>query len=283
MKNIHMITGMPRAGSTLLCRILSQNPVAFASDTSGVFNTLMAATHVMSAADEYKSDLINNRDIAMARHRNVQRGIVQNSYDHIQKVIFDKSRSWGAQASLVQRILPESKLIVMVRDIKAVVASVEKNHLETIEIDPDAMGSPTLKDRIEAQLAPGAIIGGTIGFVLDMVHRSVGNTIILKYEDLAQHPEKTMNWLYGRLNMEPFEHDFENVECSATDQDGLYWYKFSHSGGKTVEFYDNVDKYLPQLMQADIDDGYREFNSVFGYGEAGDSDGNVTSIHRAEA
>ena len=40
MKNFHMIAGLPRAGSTLLCQILNSNPNFHVTPTSGVLDML---------------------------------------------------------------------------------------------------------------------------------------------------------------------------------------------------------------------------------------------------
>jgi sulfotransferase len=276
MKNLHMVTGLPRAGSTLLCNILNQNPAAFASDTSGVFGVMMEMSHAIGRSEEFKSDLINDKDTTMERILTMQRGVVQNSYQHETGIVFDKARGWAAQAKLVAKLFPTSKLIVLVRDVKAVLASIEKNHLDTIELMPDAGLSPRLIDRIQLQTSDAGIVGSAVNAVMDTTHRMAENTIILKYEEFVANPEKKMAWLYGRLGMDPFEHDFDNVECTATDQDGLYWYKFPHQGFGKVEAREEIDQYLQPRLQKLIDEEFKIFNETFGYNT--ESERSVVSI-----
>ena len=54
---LHVITGLPRSGSTLLCNILNQNPKFNATSTSTVVSMLHSLFASVSGSIEIKSDL----------------------------------------------------------------------------------------------------------------------------------------------------------------------------------------------------------------------------------
>jgi len=267
MKEFHVITGMLRSGSTLLCNLLNQNERNFASSTSGLCNVLAAATSALSISDEVRSELIVSKEGALEKVRRVQRGIIESWYEDLPEgtIIFDKSRGWSAHALLLNRILPEAKLIVMVRDIKGVVASIEKQHRKTAELEPNMAEAHTFTQRMGLQLAEGGIIGSAINAIMDLAFRNPDNVIFVKYELLVRDPKATMQWLYKEMGKSQFIHDFENVQNTAKDVDGLYWHKFPHEGmGKVIPLND-VDRYIPDFIQDEIDTKFPSYNSKFSY------------------
>ncbi len=104
---MHVITGLPRSGSTLLCNILNQNPRFFAGSTSPLPTLLANIISTWSTQIEITSDLLHDREAAQARMLRAMREFCNAWYsDKVNEtpVIFDKSRHW------MHYTLPENRM-----------------------------------------------------------------------------------------------------------------------------------------------------------------------------
>ncbi len=148
MEQLHVITGTPRSGSTLLCNVLNQNPRFHASSTSIMSRVLDAIQRVFSTAEEIKGDLARDRLMTEMRSLKVLVSAAMAFYDHINEpIIFDKSRGWSSNLLLLRTIAPNSKVIVTVRHPLNIWASVEKQHRSTALWDASQPNFKSLKKR----------------------------------------------------------------------------------------------------------------------------------------
>ena len=269
MRKFHVITGMLRAGSTLFCNILNQDDGVHASSTSALCQTVVSATTAMSTSDEVRSDLIRNKEETLEKIRRVQVGIIENWYGDLPEdtTVYDKSRGWAHHVLLLNRIMPESKIIVLVRDIKDVVTSIEKQHRASAELHPDIGAAHSLIERMNLQLGDTGIIGTAANAIMDIAYRNPENVIFVKYELMVRDPKTFMRWFYNKMDLEHHIHNFEDVQNVATDQDGLYWYKFPHTGMGKVLRINETEKYLPDFIQNDINTTFKAYNQKFDYME----------------
>ena len=87
MTDIHMIAGLPRSGSTLLCNILNQNPRFHATSTSGILEIVLAIRNQWDNVVALKAS--KNK----AGKNAVIKGILNNYFSTIDRpVVFDNSR-----------------------------------------------------------------------------------------------------------------------------------------------------------------------------------------------
>src|ERR1700761_8527248 len=96
VNDLHLISGLPRSGSTLLCALLRQNPRFTASMTSPVATLCTALHHTM--CDGEFSVFFNN-----AKRARMLRGAFDNYYtdDDTQRVVFDTNRAWTSRLPLL--------------------------------------------------------------------------------------------------------------------------------------------------------------------------------------
>jgi sulfotransferase len=118
---IHFISGLPRAGSTLLTALLRQNQRFAAGMTSpvgAIFNAMMTAT---SARNE-GAVLIDDD------HR--QR-LLRAAFDacyadtHPDRLVFDTNRQWATKLPALVQLFPAAKVICCVRNPAWVIDSIE--------------------------------------------------------------------------------------------------------------------------------------------------------------
>lgn len=237
-RQYHFICGLPRAGSTLFCNILNQNPAFFASSTSEVSAGVMGLQQLWSTSFETKGKLIHDKEAAQTDMANAVRGFVDGYYKRVdRKVIFDKSRGWTPLAWPIHKnYFPGSKIFVMVRDPRDVLASIEKHHLDDFPAVSDSpLGEDTLLARARRYFDHKGMVGGPIRHVEDTIRRKTPNIVLVKFEDLVKNPEEEMRVIYAKLRMDYFAHDFDKVEAQSTEVDGLYMYKFPHEGKGKVQ------------------------------------------------
>ena len=132
MEKLFFQSSMPRSGSTLLQNIFAQNPDMYATPTSGVLELVFAARGNYTNSPEFlaqDSELMKKGFLEFC-----QKGMI-GYYEGItdRKYVVDKSRGWGIHYDFLNTIFPEPKVVCMVRNLKDVFASMEKNYRKNPE------------------------------------------------------------------------------------------------------------------------------------------------------
>lgn len=269
MRAMHVITGLPRSGSTLLANVLNQNPLFWATSTSPLPYMINGVANIASNAIEYKSMLDDNREEAEARLVDSVRAFVATWHNKPGKeVVFDKSRTWASNALVLNQLYPDAKLIVMVRDLRAVFASVEKQHRRSpILDDSGSIQAKAIFDRADKMFSPEGLIGMPIIGVEDLIRRNPKSVIWVQYESFARNPKMVMERIYAELGEEGFIHDFENVQNTAEDPDGFYLWKYPHTGSGKVsnDLIDEWKQFVSEDLAATIMQRFAFYNNSFGY------------------
>jgi len=267
---MNVITGLPRSGSTLLCNILNQNPRFHASSTSILPQLVGVLIKNWSDAPETRGALTRDESGTRGRLARSLKGLCEGWYhDQLEegKIIFDKARAWSYHLMALQRIFPESKVLVTVRDLREVFASVEKQHRKEPLLDLGGNAQEkTIWGRAEQMFRPDGLIGGPVEGVMDMSRRQL-DTLIIKYERLVEQPKAVMKSVYEYLGEDAHEHDFENVESTAEDLDSLYLNKYPHNGSGKVEpaALDSWQGLFTPDLANQIMERFPSYNRVFGY------------------
>ncbi len=264
-RKFHAIGGLPRAGTTLLCNTLAQNPRFCASSTNLIAQTIAAASTFMSSQDEMRSALAHDKEAAELQLTAALRGMVEGWYSETpEPVVFDKSRAWNHNALLLKQLYPEAKLVIVVRDLRSVFASIEKQHRKNPAL---SMGDKTIVQKATGMFArPTGMIGGPIAGIEDILRRNPGNVVLIKYEGFVANPEVVLRNLYNDIGEEWFDHDFDHVESVATELDALWLNKFPHEGsGKIEPREDPWSNWIAPDIAQDIMREFSAFNGAFGY------------------
>src|SRR5215469_14147188 len=113
VSHIHLISGLPRSGSTLLCALLRQNPRFVASMSSPVASLVGALMPKMSSASEFAVFFDD------ARRRTILRAVFDGYYAELPPghVVFDTNRTWTGRIAMLADLFPEARIICCVREI----------------------------------------------------------------------------------------------------------------------------------------------------------------------
>src|SRR5699024_7863182 len=121
MKQLHFISGLPRAGSTLLAAVLRQNPrchAGMSGPLAGLFSTLLSH---MSQSNEYAVFIDDDQ------RRRMLRGLFENYYaDHDAELVFDTNRAWCAHLPALAHLFGDAKIIACVRQLPWIIDSIER-------------------------------------------------------------------------------------------------------------------------------------------------------------
>lgn len=223
MKTHFFISGLPRAGSTLLCNILAQNPRFFVSPaTSGCHDVLFGIRNQWDRLIEHQAEGVNYDQL-----RGVMRAAL-NAYHVTDKpVVIDKGRGWLSLIEMLEFIKGEpAKIIVPVRDIAEILASFEQlwrkstGQSQWAFEQSDYFKAQTVEGRCDIWANHSQPVGLAYNRVKDALSRGYGHSLLfVEFDDLTQFPGKTMDRIYAFLGEAPFAHNFQHVEQVTREDD----------------------------------------------------------------
>lgn len=207
---IHFISGLPRAGASLISDILTQNPEVHANGYSSLSQVIKFAVQAWDSAHVGKPT--NTTDKI-----NTLSAMIKGYYAHNTKpVIFDNSLQWVSMISVLETILQtEVKILICVRNPAEILSSFEKirkqNPLLKLDVD-NALKDNSIASRAYFYSGPEGILGIT--------HRNIQDAIIMGYLDrflfvdynrFCSSPKSQTKRIYDFFKLNYFEHDFENI------------------------------------------------------------------------
>jgi sulfotransferase len=220
-------SSLPRAGSTLFQNIIAQNPDFYATPTSGALELVFGARISFSSSPEFKAqDTEQMRKAFLA----FGRGGLESYYRSLtdKPFVMDKSRGWGVHYDLLSLIFDEEpKIICMVRDLRQILASMEKKFRQNPEQYRASENHQNNTGNTTIKRALSALQGPPIGLALDRlaeIRQRAWNEkmLFIRYEDLTAQPKLTMEKAYAYLGLKYFEHDFEHVAQITQEDDQIH-------------------------------------------------------------
>jgi len=273
MDKIFFQSSLPRAGSTLLQNILGQNPDFYVTPTSGVLELLYGARSNFSSSSEFKAQDQSTmesgfKSFCRSGLEGFYRGIPEASS---KKYIVDKSRGWGIHYGFLNEFYPNPKIICMVRDLRAIFSSMEKNfrksQLNGNDIVNHAnMTGTTTEKRVDIW-AQGQPVGLAIERIHEMIRQGISNNILfVKFEDLTIDPKSQLDRIYDYLEVDRFNHDFSNIEQITVEDDQVYGIYGDHTIKKEVKpVNEDWNTILGPFASQRIKENYSWFYKQFGY------------------
>jgi sulfotransferase len=226
-------SSLPRSGSTLLQNILAQNPRFYCSPTSGMFDLLYGARELYS-----NLHLIKAQDPATMKRAFLGfcRGGLRGYYEGVtdRPVVVDKSRGWLHQYEWIEMFHPNPKILVCIRDLRAILSSMEKlfrknRHIKDPEDHPVRSNMTTVRNRVGHWLN-NPPVGPALLRLIDAIERGVDKRLhFIKFEELTARPEPTMKRVYEYLEEPYFAHDFEHVEQATVEDDAQHGFYGDHT------------------------------------------------------
>ncbi|MFM0047279.1 sulfotransferase family protein [Paraburkholderia sediminicola] len=245
---LHLISGLPRSGSTLLCALLRQNPRFTAAMTSPVAS-LCGALHKKMCGGEFSVFFDDRRRATMLR------GVFDAYYADIEpgRVVFDTNRSWTGRAALLGELYPQSRIVCCVREVGWVIDSIErmlaKNPLQLSRVFNFQPGTSVYSRAETLMNSENGLIGLSWTTLREAWFGSEADRlIIVPYEHLVHQPERTLRRLYEELGEPWYAHDLDNAVYDEPDYDTLLGMPGLHKVRPKVEYQERKPCIGPDLF-----------------------------------
>tara|TARA_S200002703_G_scaffold153444_2_gene155045 strand:+ start:3760 stop:4599 length:840 start_codon:yes stop_codon:yes gene_type:complete len=263
-------SSLPRAGSTLLQNLIGQNPLFHVTPTSGMIDMMLGARIGYNGNHESKAgDLKQWKEGFYAFCREGFKGYTSALTD--KPYILDKNRAWGSYYPLLSEIIPNPKIIFMVRDLRAVFASMEKKFRANPDVDGGEINNITLQGITTHQRVEQWAVGHPVGYAVNKLNqsfldKSAQNFFFIRYEDLCNNPEPVIKGVYKFLELDYFEHNFQNIPQITVEDDTVHGIYGDHTIRNTLGMLpDDSKEILGDFTYKWIYDNFRWFFDVFKY------------------
>jgi len=270
VEKIFFNSSMPRAGSTLLQNLMGQNPDFYVTPTSGLLELIFAARGNYTNSPEFKAqdkDLMKKAFLNFCREG--MNGYVNSITD--KKYFIDKSRGWGIHRDFLSYIISNPKIICMVRDLRDIVSSMEKLYRKNQEIHNNIINHSEMKGTTTSKRVDIWLNTQPIGLALDRMNDifKMGiNTKIhfIRFENLLNRPDETMNKIYDYLEIPQYKHDFNYIEQLTVEDDEVYGIYGDHKiETKLATLKHNYEEILGKSLSDKIRNNYAWYFGNFGY------------------
>lgn len=263
-------SSLPRAGSTLLQNLIGQNPQFHVTPTSGMIDLILGVRLGYNQNKEAKAgdqEMWKSGFYAFCREglKGYAANLTQKPY------ILDKNRNWAASYPLLTNIVPNPKILFMVRDLRAIFASMEKKFranpdVETGDTNNITLTGLTTQQRVEkwAQTHP-------IGHALPKLYQSIldktaKNFLFIRYEQLCTTPDSQMKSIYEYFELPYFQHTYDYIPQITVEDDNIHGIYGDHTIRNTLGMLpDDSREILGDFTYGWIYENFRWYFDIFGY------------------
>lgn len=233
MKMIHFCGGMPRAGSTVLMNILQQHPNIFTTGTCALSDLIQHHVLVKSRfREQFQAMSVEQADKAL--HGFVMSG-VQGWFGALtnKPIVVSKNRNWSG----VFHMFKDSKYIVMIRDLRDIIESVEKLNSKTLALHTVDTQSHSIvygmseSEKLHYYLKGNNAISGALHTevprMMEWFKKDPSRVMFIRYEDLTKDPVYILNKINSFLGLPTelwYTYNLDNIQQSELyEHDNAYF------------------------------------------------------------
>ena len=252
------VTGLPRAGSTLLCQMLAQHQEMHCEGLSSPLCNLVLGLRRMVSDDQFfLSQLDHSFETSYAHLASAMQGFLRGwNRDCTKKAVVDKNRAWLHCVELLLQIEPEAKLLVCLRELGQIYGSIEAQHQRTIFLDfIDHLADFDRFGRADQLFAKDKTIGApmiSLHAVPDLPKAVQEHLYFVRFEDLVERPAACMSHIYAWLGLSAFKINPEKLAVMGPrESDSHYRMKYLHAQSERVGKPKRHE--IPPRIQAQIE------------------------------
>ncbi len=250
------VSGLPRAGSTLVCQLLGQHPEIHSPGHSSPLTAILNdIRHRVSDNEFFLSQLDVDFDRTYGQLISAYRGFIDGWYSAAkQSVVVDKNRAWPTMVETLEVLHPNYMILVCVRDLAQILGSIEAQHDRTRLIDfPDHLDAHNPFVRVDRLFGRGGIIGqplSGIEYVRQIPDPAIQDKIIyVPFEYLMDNSVEAMREIYSKIGVPPHNIDFNNLSVSPHESDSYYRFKYRHRTHSSIKSPKHHD-IMPGIAQS---------------------------------
>jgi sulfotransferase len=252
------VTGLPRAGSTLLCQMLAQHPEIHCEGLSSPLCNLVLGLRRMVSDDQFfLSQLDHSFETSYGHLASAMQGFLRGwNHGCAKKAVVDKNRAWLHCVELLLQIEPQAKLLVCLRELGQIYGSIEAQHQRTIFLDfIDHLADFDRFGRADQLFAKDKTIGApmiSLHAVADLPKAVQDHLYFVRFEDLVAQPAACMSHIYAWLGLSAFKIDPDNLaSMGPPESDSHYRMKYLHTQSERVARPKRHE--IPLRIQAQIE------------------------------
>jgi len=266
-KRLLCVTGLPRAGSTLLCQLLGHHPEIYSvGHSSPLCQTLTGLRQHLSDSDFLRAQLDVDFPLVYQRLTNAFTGFVDGWFSETDKAwVVDKNRGWLHHIETLHHLDPNVRMLVCVRELGQIYGSIEAQHQKTILLDfPDHLANLSRYDRADKLFAAQGVVGGplrSIEALRDLDATLQQHLYYVVFEHLMQEPVTVMQGIYEWLGLPPNKFDPQALSVKPHESDSYYRFKYTHQTRSSIT--PPTPHTIPQRIQAQIQQQFPWFYQTF--------------------
>lgn len=261
------VTGLPRAGSTLLCQILAQHPDIHSPGNSSPLPQILAQLRQNISDNEFFLAQLDHEpeavhDRLVAAFRGFMDGWIGETEE---SVVVDKNRGWLDHLEMAGLLNPDCRMLVCVRDPGQILGSIEARHRDTMLIDfADHMAHASPYDRANRLFARDGIVGlplRSFQNAQDLPAETQQRIFCVVFERLMDDPKGTTREICDFLGVERFDMDPDNLPDLRPESDSHYRQKFSHATRRKLQPPRRHP--VPARIEAELKNSFAWFYNIF--------------------
>lgn len=266
---IFFVSGLPRSGSTLLMNLLAQNPAFHATPTNDLLELIVNVRNTWTNMISFKAQGINViKPRILSSMKGSIYGFFENEFEE-GKIIFDKSRGWLGNIELLEEVLGRPiKIIVTIRDVRAIVSSFEKLHrksqlTKTSPASDAFFDMQSINGRARQLLSVQSVVGLSITRFRDALDKGLADRlVIIPYHKLTTQTKDVMYQLHDSLGLQRFEYDPNNVLQKTKEDDSVHGMEL-HKIRQVVKYQEpDWDTILTPFVNDWISKEYEDINEI---------------------
>ena len=212
-KKYFFLSGLPRAGSTLLSSILGQNPNMHTEGNSALCQ-FMWDTWVSATGKSTEQLTANKKQYII---KDIISSLPDIYYSNTTKpFVLDKCRTWTVPANMKlikDYITPNPKIIVLIRPLEEVLSSFVRLYEKNNRTDYDVnnfllrLTDPIMRPYEGVKIANS---------------ENNGEFLFITYNDLIEKTELILKDIYNFFEIDQYQHNLNNIITKFPEDDTVY-------------------------------------------------------------
>ena len=249
MQQLHYCLGLPRTASTLIMNILNENPRIFTTGTCCMPYFVDACQQRSNEVSEFialDKDVLNRSYINFLRQG--MRGWFEAMTD--KPIVFSKSRIWSEWLPHTVAIDPNSKYLVILRDLRDIICSFDSLVWKYPQVPNQTTYQEPFEKRMEMYCTDTQSLLGrplqVLPHIMEVAQKNPNNFFLCKHEHFNEQPRETLQQMYQWLGEPNFEHNLDNIpEPDYKENDSTYRSLVYHKTGTKLK---KLEPRWPKIM-----------------------------------
>ncbi|MDJ1173221.1 sulfotransferase [Roseofilum capinflatum] len=207
------LTGLPCSGTGFLSQLLSQHPEVYSDRRESPLCDLVVNFRSVLSEHPQLTPLVQDEVKGMMeRSRYGIQGFIKGWYSQVSESwAIDAHPQWLQHLELIHFLDPDCKMVVCVRELGQVYATIERQHQKTLLLDfPEKIADLSRTERAKQFFSPSGRMGSflnTLEQVQDLEETLQQRLFYVVYEHLMSDPQEVLTELLKWLDLTPITAD----------------------------------------------------------------------------